>query len=909
MDNHLAGSSCHHSNRFIYSTRLVIFFFVFENKELSVRFFFFLPSGMNQTRRLDSCVLPTRENAKKSDLRFIPSFFAMESCTAYWILGSYWVVFLFFCLMRQIWTFFHPKRQSSNHVDIIWLDNTHDQSTVDLLKRLNNDHLRLFTSVEECVRSIHSFAEAHQPICLITAGSFGVSMIPLIHSIDQLHSIFVFCLNKSRYDPMKQRYKKIHRIVNTYHELIIDLQIYLESVNESGVQIELFDLEQLKRLRQLDCSPTFSHLTCKIFDEMKQCSLRDLSKADTFFLWLKLLTSVLQKVHHTRESMSEMLEKCREYYKGNPQELAKIDEFERTYTKDKAIFWYTTPTFVSKLINKALRTEDFHALYICRAFIADLSEQLHQEYEEYKQLLIEFDQPLAQWTVFHGRAMSKEEIDVFIDKQGQLISLNGFLSTSRKELVADSYANDARLIIQTSFELSHGCFAHVAPISQFPQEDEVLFDLASVFKIESVTLNPTDGKWDVHLLTTDEGTNFVQAYIDAAKKEADEINVDFIFARLLIQMGEYSLAHDYLSKLEFTITEERDRALVYYYRGLNFYREGNYSQSMVEYDKALAFQRQLFSEGHSDLGETLGGIGLVYDSMGNYALALEKHLECLQVSEKSLPDDHVHTAEALNNIGLCYDRMGKFELALEYDVRALEMKQRLFPHDHPDIATSFNNIGLAYYNHLDFAQALDYHQRALAMKERCLPPDHSDLAVSYCNLGLAHLALEHFDQAIVCSMRDLTISEKTLSADHAELGITHHNLGQVYRAKDKNSGEALKHYQKAIEIYMKSLPRQHPYIGQSLMYSAEVLAEQGHLIEAVELGEEAMDILQATLPEEHRRRAESIFILAEIYKKSERWTEALEYAEKAKVLQLKTLNIEHEDVQKTQRLIECLKVA
>ena len=82
------------------------------------------------------------------------------------------------------------------------------------------------------------------------------------------------------------------------------------------------------------------------------------------------------------------------------------------------------------------------ALYICRAFIADLSEQLHSEYEEYKQLLTEFNQPLAQWIVYHGRTMSEEEIDIFRRRKGQLISLNGFLSTSRKKEVADCYSKE-----------------------------------------------------------------------------------------------------------------------------------------------------------------------------------------------------------------------------------------------------------------------------------------------------------------------------------------------------------------------------------------------------------------------------------------------------------------------------------
>ncbi|CAF4436021.1 unnamed protein product [Rotaria socialis] len=265
-------------------------------------------------------------------------------------------------------------------------------------------------------------------------------------------------------------------------------------------------------------------------------------------------------------------------------------------------------------------------------------------------------------------------------------------------------------------------------------------------------------------------------------------------------MEEYSLAHDYLTKLTRIISDEndtRDLALVYYYQGLNFYREGNYTQSMIEYEKALAIQRKLFSEGHSDLGETLRGIGVIYDNVGKYELALEKHLECLAISEKMLSKDHVHIAEAVNNIDVCYDRMGKFEWALEYDIRALEMKQHLFPYDHPD-------------------QPLDYHQQASAMKERCLPSNHSELAVSYCNISRTHLARKHYDEAIIYYTQ----------IDQNGLVYGLFINGQVYRAKEKESQLALKHFQKAIDIYAKSLPRKHPYIGLSLMYIGDILCDQ-----------------------------------------------------------------------------------
>lgn len=75
-----------------------------------------------------------------------------------------------------------------------------------------------------------------------------------------------------------------------------------------------------------------------------------------------------------------MLITCREYYHGNSRVLEDIDSFEKDCHPDRCIWWYTKDTFVYRLINKALRTEDTEQLYLFRYFIVDLSEQLAKEY-------------------------------------------------------------------------------------------------------------------------------------------------------------------------------------------------------------------------------------------------------------------------------------------------------------------------------------------------------------------------------------------------------------------------------------------------------------------------------------------------------------------------------------------------
>ncbi len=45
--------------------------------------------------------------------------------------------------------------------------------------------------------------------------------------------------------------------------------------------------------------------------------------------------------NESSQAKREMLAECRAQYHGNKQVLAQIDDFQRTYRSEDAIYWYT----------------------------------------------------------------------------------------------------------------------------------------------------------------------------------------------------------------------------------------------------------------------------------------------------------------------------------------------------------------------------------------------------------------------------------------------------------------------------------------------------------------------------------------------------------------------------------------
>ena len=132
-----------------------------------------------------------------------------------------------------------------------------------------------------------------------------------------------------------------------------------------------------------------------------------------------MFKDVIQKLPHDDQAKSEMLEACRQYYRGNHKILLLIDEFEQTYHSDSCISWYTRETFLYKLINQALRTEDVEQLYTFRFYIADLSTRLTQEFEKIKGGVEK------NVRLYRGANLSKDELERLKTSEGYLVATNG----------------------------------------------------------------------------------------------------------------------------------------------------------------------------------------------------------------------------------------------------------------------------------------------------------------------------------------------------------------------------------------------------------------------------------------------------------------------------------------------------
>ncbi|CAF1280329.1 unnamed protein product [Adineta steineri] len=709
--------------------------------------------------------------------------------------------------------------ENKESITLVWFDPNPNEKvkTKDMMKKLRsiNDYVLIETNEEECISYIKKVT--NEKIFLVIPGTSANILLPRIIDLKQIEVIFIICDVRRKYFYLLDKYPKIAGIFIDQEDLNSNIRKNIRSLNK---QMESFS-----------------------FYDQKQTVSMDLSERTAEFLWFQLIHDVVICLPSNNQAKQEMIDTCRNYYRGNEIELKLINEFEKCYSREECIRWYTKETFVYKMINKALRTEDIQQLHTFRFYISDLSSTLarqHKKLEESHEEIIT--------TVYRGAQLTIIELEQFRLNESKLISINGYLSTSRLRSIALHFTtNDLKRLdtLPVLFQIecqtdqsNSSIFADISQFSDFPDEQEVLFDLGTVFKVE--TVSKEDNLWKICLNVTDDGREIAKQYIEETRKEMEGDSVVLLFGRLMTRMGHYKSAETYFLQLlkdpgnENPAHIHNQLGLIYeakaeFHPAMHHFNTAyrlmkrsdppflkdsahvllNMSQILREqgyYNKALEHSiraKQVLTElndsNELEMAHCLHSIGSCYRDQRQYYEALNHYEQALTIKRAYLSENHIYIAKTLNSIGLVYLMTKDIEKAFNYYISSLEMYQSCLPEDHPDIANALHNIAQCYHKKNQLDRSLQHYQLALTMKEKCCRSDHPSIAMTLNNISNLLNAQGDKVKALELCLKALSIRERLLPFGHPDLAISFHNVGLRYETL-KDDEKALKYFEKALEI-------------------------------------------------------------------------------------------------------------
>ncbi|CAF1150063.1 unnamed protein product [Rotaria sordida] len=606
-------------------------------------------------------------------------------------------------------------QQNLESIILIWYDSNIDKTndtkeTMNVLREINNCAV-FHIDLQICINHIKSIK--NEKIFLITSGQDATIILKEVNSLIQVDSVFIFCFKPEKYQHLLQKFTKLIGIYSKRHDLI-------NSLKENIILVE-------KHLQ-----------TFNFYNQHKEKSTRDLSKESSEFLWFQMFKDVILRLPKDSRAKQQMIEFCQHYYRGNQKELKFIDEFKMNYQSNVAIKWYMKETFLYKIVNKALRTEDIEQLHMFRFFITDLSFNLAIEYQKLK------DKGEKIVMLYRGQKIEEEELKNLKQNEDNLISTNGFLSTSRSKQLAIKFATKSTTrtnVFPVLYEIECNIqkiesiiYADVAQFSDYADELEVLFDLGSTFEIVSINEDVHLNLWLIKLKASDKGSKIAKKYIELNRKEEEEISIELIFGKLLIDMGQYDQSLKYFQSLLLNDpAQNQDIARINNLIGSAYHSKGNLEKALEYYERAYDLMINVRRMRLNDSARPLTNIGLVYHQKGQYNHALKLYLKAVEIFEIYYGKEHLKTTKTLTNIGNIYTDIGEYRHALQYYKNVLKIQQRSLPLYHIDTAMTWNNIAVVYQKMNDLDRAFEYYQESLNMKQKLLPPDHQDIALTRNN--------------------------------------------------------------------------------------------------------------------------------------------------------------------------------
>ena len=531
---------------------------------------------------------------------------------------------------------------------IIWLNCHFNLSSADHQEYLNQlrsivNTVEIITTPQQCVEYCSQIKD--ERIFLITSEIFSNELADLENQCGQLNSIYVLCTGNTTSRHKMQTYKKGRGIFKHMTQLCNELE---------------------KEVRLLEKSTTSTSI-------IPDSSSVNPNELDPSFMYCQLLKENFLLINDRKEQLiEELVDYCQLFYGTDAEEKKRLDQFQKTYqlhmnNKESPIWWYTLNCFLYKMLNKALRTLDIEILMKLSFFIRDVHEQIKGRHKKLQTNEI----PKL---VYRGQVLSSEDLEKLQQNLGGLWSFNCFLSTSVKKDAAKSFAqwfrspllNGVLLEIQIDSSTSSVPFSPIRDISAFPNEEEILFSIGTVFRINQV-YRIEDGLWKINLTLTDDRDSSLNQLTDHIRRSLGQGSGWRQMGQLMIKMQRFDKAREIYYELMKGVASDNhpDNAFIHNQLGFIEKQLGYLDRACSHYETSIRLKLEAMPPNDPRLSSTYSNIGVILKKLNKPDKALEYFQLVLEIDLAASAPNRLEIATDYNNIGSVFDGQGKLCRSLE----------------------------------------------------------------------------------------------------------------------------------------------------------------------------------------------------------------------------------------------------
>lgn len=243
--------------------------------------------------------------------------------------------------------------------------------------------------------------------------------------------------------------------------------------------------------------------------------------------------------------------------------------------------------------------------------------------------------------------MYKQELEKLKQNIGRLMSFNCFLSTTADrrlaEFLAESNAGSLELEgvlfvinVDSNVPISSPFAALQTENSHFPQEQEYLWGINTVFRINAIQ-QIDSGCWQVDLSVTSNDDPQLKDVTDHMREAIASRNGDFKLAQLMIRMGEFEQAKEIYEKLRAESDKNDVATASFLYHQLGYVNRqlNDLNNALEHYRTSLALDLTRMSDDDQRLVTVYSNIATIIREKGDLDQALEQYQRALKIEESA----------------------------------------------------------------------------------------------------------------------------------------------------------------------------------------------------------------------------------------------------------------------------------
>jgi hypothetical protein len=549
------------------------------------------------------------------------------------------------------------------------------QHTIRKLADIINQNGQVVHTFNE-LNSCREFITCANNVCLIISGTMGEELVPLIHNLEQIHSIYIFCYDKSRHDTWAKHYQKIR-------DVCTDITTICESIKSYVVSRSLADYNQIE------------------FDLInREITSSSPDKNDLCLIYSKYIQIILLNMNSTDHGKHDMINYCRNEYTSEYQ-IQLINDFERNYSQYNPIWWYTKNCFFQGIINRALRTHDLYVLCCMHRFLKDMDLKLQQ--------LHDAQQTTESFDLYFGQVLPKSDFERLKNNSEGLMCINQFISASPEQGIAmmfikqqnSSISNGShiRILFQIHIDRtieSNIPYANIGSISQFVHEKEYLISMFSIYRINKIERLPEiPSIYFIQLTLVGRNDLQYQNLTESIQEEQlnNEINLAELGHLIKNRLHLFRSTNKLFKQVLFQQKQQLRIIILHYNMAIIYDALGEYEKSLNEYHNVINLARDIIPSCYQKddlcLVPIYANMGLTYQQEKNkFTYALGNAFRALGIVSNIESNSNLKReleSSCCYCLGSIHDQEGKFSDAKIFYQKALTIRQEYLPLGHPDI--------------------------------------------------------------------------------------------------------------------------------------------------------------------------------------------------------------------------------